>query len=48
LIVHFRYKHHKKNWTSYLAYLLVLGGIVAQMPPAHLAAQFMFTAPVFM
>ena len=38
----------KKNWAGYFAYLMVMGGLVVQLPPTHSLLQWLFSAPIIM
>ena len=42
------FDHTQKNWPGYFAYLLVIGGLLAQLPPTHLLLQWLVCAPVMM
>lgn len=42
------FDHTQKNWPGYFAYLLVMGALVAQLPPSHLLLQWLGCAPIMM
>ena len=42
------FDHTQKNWPGYFAYLLVMGGLLAQLPPTHLLLQWLASAPIML
>lgn len=42
------FDYTKKNWAGYFAYLMVMGGLVVQLPPSHSLLQWLFSAPIMM